>query len=217
MKKLLLASVLMAGMVCSAQAELVEVISVGYTFDKATSSGTYQYNDKTGDQLNDGVFGGTHWSDDLGQGGAHEWVGWSRAGAIKIDFAFDGTQTFDTVLISTIQDTVSNVVRPSAVLFALNANGDWDAVDDEFNSESADNAGRYTINFADLNVTTTALRVMVYESLDGPWTFLDEVSFYQTTSQMSSNAASTSDVPVGLAGLLPLLGLACFRRKKKTK
>lgn len=170
------------GMSSSSFAGLVEILPVSYTFDRATDVGSYSYHDETGDQLIDGEYGVAPWSANLGNGNAYEWLGWLHDSPVNIDFDFGSTTSVNQVDIGTVQDHPNDVVVPNASLFTSNDGITWSFIDSIITPESSSNNNQYfTLSFENLNLNSQYVRVSLTHSFNGPWTFTDEVDFYQAT------------------------------------
>ena len=90
-----------------------QILPDSYTVDKTTDTGSYTYHDETGVQLIDGEYGTAHWSADLGNGNAYEWLGWVHDTPVNIDFDFGASTFIDTIRVGTVQDRLDDVVIPS--------------------------------------------------------------------------------------------------------
>jgi hypothetical protein len=197
----------------ASQADVVDVEPISYTFDQSTGEGLYTYEDWTGRQLIDGNIGGNRWSDDVGNGNAYEWVGWVTKD-VNIDFSFIGNVIFDSVTVQSTQDSINNVVLPSVRVFGFNES-QWYELDYLFTPESsANNTGRKALSLNNLGgYTGNKLRISLERSVDGPWTFTDEITFRGTVNQQMFNVNSPAVLSaLGMIGMIGLLGL---RRKKK--
>ena len=155
-----------------------EILPVSYNVDQDTDTGSYQYHDWTGEQLIDGEYGIAPWSADLGNGNAYEWLGWSNDPIVNIDFDFGEITQVDRILVGTTQDHPADVVLPSIDIYSGEA-GNWTLVKSQITPESTDNNNIYrTYAFELLGLNTRYVRVTLKHSLDGPWTFVDEVDFF---------------------------------------
>lgn len=176
-----------------------------YTFDQATACGTWCYHDPSNTKLTDGIVGNRGWALNAGT----EWVGWRNISEVNITFQFAGPMNFSSVSVGTTQDNLSDVVVPSFTLWAY-LGGSWtqqavitNPASNANDSSSGDAGPHLVFTFSGLNVTTDQLRLTA--SANGPWTFVDEVSF---------NAAPVPE-PETWAMLLAGLGLVGLARRKR--
>ncbi|HXG48674.1 MAG TPA: hypothetical protein VNO52_13700, partial [Methylomirabilota bacterium] len=157
----------------------VEILPRHYSFDQATDTGTYSYHDETGMQLVDGVRGIAPWDSDLGHGPGYEWVGWASDPVVNIDFTFGSLTRIDAIHVSTTQDHLDDVVLPHVFLYADNGTG-FSLIASLLNPESSANDRQYrTFQFDTTGLDALRIRVSLHQSLDGPWTFTDEIDFFQ--------------------------------------
>ena len=198
MKKILL---LMVFIFYIAFISAVEIVPSSYTFDRSTDTGSYAYHDWGGRQLIDGAYGVAPWSANLGNGNAYEWVGWVRDSVINIDFTFNSTYYFDQINVGTVQDHPGDVVMPTVDIYSKASSGSaWSYVSTISVPESTANNNLYrTLQFTNLNINARYIRVVAKHSLDGPWTFLDEVDFYGQTAMpnLSTGDANFGNVRIG--------------------
>jgi hypothetical protein len=198
-------------------ASAAEIVPVSYTFDQATSCGTYCYHDEGGGQLTDGIYGVEGWGVDLGNGNAQEWVGWVFTPTVNIDFHFATAVNISEVRIGTTQDNISDVVLPSVAVFSSSNGLAWSLVSQLSVPESSSNDRNYlglgphtTLTLSGLGITNVSyVRVALSESFNGPWTFTDEVDFIGTAA-----AVPEPETYAMLLGGLGILGIA-FRRQRK--
>ena len=196
-----------------ANAGLIEIVPVGYTFNEEPDSGRYKYYDETGNQLIDGAYGTFPWGADLGNGHAYEWVGWKESTPVYIDFDLGGSTEINQINIGTVQNKLSDVVLPSVNLYSSSDGSSWVPFLNYYVPEdSANNRKYFTYELAGFSITAQFFRVGLYHSLDGPWTFTDEIDFYRT----SSTPEPTTMLLLGI-GLVSLVGGSTIRRQRKTK
>jgi len=193
----------------SAHASLVEVNPTSYSFDQATDTGSYQYHDWTGNQLTDGKYGTAPWYANLGNGPAYEWLGWVHDSTVNIDFDFSTSTLINQINIGTVQDHVNDVVFPSVTLSSSSDGISWTQFDYLSIPESPSNNNSYlTIEFDNLAVTDQFFRVSLEHSLNGPWTFVDEIDFY-------TEVAAVPEPSIFALMFIGVAGLGFSRRFKK--
>ena len=169
------AAVAMA-MIAAAPARAAVVAPLGYTFDKATGSGTYVYDDSTGRELIDGVLGNAGWATPY-----QPWVGWRGQGTINIDFTFGATVQVDRIDVGSTQDNTGDVVLPSVAIFSSLDGLSWTFVDDLIIPASSANdvpqttAPHRFLTLNNLGINAPFVRVQLQDN--GPFTFADEVRF----------------------------------------
>ena len=162
----------------------VEVTPLSYQVDQDTDCGTYCYHDTSGRELIDGAYGTAGWGADLGHGNAQEWVGWVDKPVVNIDFSFLGAPTIGEVRVGTTQDSTGDVVLPSVSVSAWNGSG-WTLVASLVVPESSANdvpdyfstAPHGFLSLSNLHIQSNKVRVTLTQSLDGPWSFADEIDF----------------------------------------
>lgn len=188
---------------------LVEINPLSYSFDKATDSGSYNYSDWGGAQLTDGQYGTAPWYANLGNGPAYEWVGWVHDPVVNIDFDFGSATNINKVNIGTVQDHVNDVVLPSAELLSSLDGVNWSSIASIYSPESSLNNNQYkTLEFDNISATSQYFRVSLMHSLNGPWTFADEVDFYQDVSAVPE----PSMVMLLATGFIGLIGFTRCRK-----
>ena len=207
MKNIIIATGLFLGTLCNANAGIIEIVPVSYSFDRATDIGSFNYSDWGGIQLTDGVYGTNSWAADLGNGPAYEWVGWVNDPIINIDFNLGSIINISKIDIGTVQDNVNDVVLPSVELFSSQDAINWTSFSVLNIPESSGNNGQhFTYEFNGLSVSDQYFRVSLRHSLNGPWTFTDEIDFYQ----------NTASVPTPTVLSLLVFGLIGFIGMKKS-
>jgi len=195
----------------TANANSIEVTPNAYTFDQAPNGiaqgGIYNYFDETGNQLTDNNYGVEPWFANASSNGpAYEWVGWFAKPLVNIDFSFNQAQQIDKIEIGSIQNNLSDVVLPSINIYSSSNGTNWSLVTSLVVPEATANDNLYRkFAFDNLALTAQYLRVSLNQSLDGPWTFVDEVDFYQNT------------VPTPSVLSLFGIGLLVFRAVKNRK
>lgn len=194
----------------AARAGLIEVAPINYMVDQPTSKGSYTYHDETGNQLTDGQYGSNNWKDNLGNGNAYEWLGWYESSSVNIDFSLDADTVLNQISVGSTQDRLNDVVLPSLYIYSRDSLSDeWSLLGQELIAESsANNKTYYTYNFTDLNITDQFIRVEAQHSLDGPWTFIDEVDFYQA-------AVDVAEPPVLIIFAMSIIGFLVLRTRKQ--
>jgi hypothetical protein len=205
----------------AALATPAEVVPVSYTFDQYTASGTYFYGDGASHtspaftELTDGVYGVEGWAADLGHGNSAEWVGWVYQPSVNIDFDFGHAVNIQQIKVGSTQDSVGDVVLPSIDVSYWNG-ASWVASASLVVPESsANDRPAYStlphgfLDLGSLNITAQKIRVTAKFSNDGPWTFIDEVDFYGTTSAVPE----PSTYGLVLAGLGVVAATALRKRK----
>jgi len=161
-------------------ASLIEVQPISYVFDQSTDRGTYEYHDVTGNELTDGLYGADNWRLDLGSGHADEWVGWVEKPIVNIDFTLKADDVIKLISIGSVQDSGSGIALPNISIFSRNTTQDsWSFLNQELVPYSAGNNGSHRIyDFDGLSITDQFVRIQANWSLNGRWTFIDEVDFY---------------------------------------
>ena len=152
----------------AANAQFVVPTSYTATTGEGTvQGGSFNYFDESGSQLTDTVIGANAWSANLGNGNAHEWVGW-RVAEPTITFNFA-----QSVSISQVQLGFS---RTSAAGIGLPSSATINAVPYAISSNAIGNDSR---GFVPLNVvfSGTSLQISLADSNVSTWIFVDEVRF----------------------------------------
>lgn len=160
-------------------ATAVQVSPVSYTFDQSTGCGSFCYNDTaTPSKLTDGVVGVAGWA----ANGGTEWDGWNYKPTVNIDFNFGGTKSISSVTIGSTQDSLGDVVLPSYNVFSSSDGSSWTLVQSLIvpPSSANDNSPYNTaphgfFTLSGLGINSQYVRVAAIAN--GPWTFIDEVSF----------------------------------------
>lgn len=193
-----------------ASADMIAISPDSYQFDQGTDAGSYIYNDWTGQQLTDGIYGEGFWASDLGNGPAYEWVGWYNKN-INVDFTFDTIRTFNEITVST-QQANGGLVLPSLGIYAwLNDNWVLQATKNVTRINGAEFIGE-KLTLSSLAFSTDKVRISLLQNGNGHWIFVDEIVFSQTPQTALFDALNfgVNDVPAPFSfGLLvaTLIGL----------
>ncbi|MEG3767181.1 PEP-CTERM sorting domain-containing protein [Alteromonas sp. 14N.309.X.WAT.G.H12] len=190
-----------------ANGALVEINPLSYSVLQATDCGSYCYHDETGSQLIDGLYGTHIWQADLGNGNAYEWLGWTDD-SVYIVFDFGALTMVNEIIVGTVQDRLNDVVFPSISVGTSVDGVTWGT---PFHSlyvpeNTANNLVHGDLTLSALNQTARYFVLNLEFSLDGPWTFTDEVDFYQNVSV---------SVPAPNSFVLLTLGLAILGLRRK--
>jgi hypothetical protein len=174
----------------SSSIHATEIVPASYTFDQVTDCGTYCYFDGTSPssivgELTDGRYGAQGWAADLGNGNAAEWVGWANKPLVNIDFDFGAVTHIAEISFGSTQDRLDDVVLPSIDVYKWNGSS-WDFVQALVVPEDAANdrpaystlTPHVFLTLSGLDIDAEKIRVTAKFSNDGPWTFVDEVDFY---------------------------------------
>ncbi len=156
-------------------------------------------------QLTDGVIGGAHYDDNLGNGPAYEWVGWNSP--VTIHFFFNAPVTFSNIALRMVQNE-AGIIPPSSINFTFSDDG-----------SNFGNAVNYALTPSELSAATaqwitaptprTGQYVNVSFSDGIP--FLSEVTFTGTQSTETPEPGSLA-LLVGM-GLSVAGGLFLKRRR----
>lgn len=165
-----------------------EIFPASYVF-----SSTPGWPDDTGNQLLDGEYGTDWWFDDLGNGSAYEWVGWT-AGLVEITFDFSEITRIDKVVVGALDDPGGGVGWPDTTLRSSNDNVTWDYLD-TFIVPHETPSGRFAMPFDTMGLETRYLKVELERSHD--WSFVDQVDFV-----FIPEPSALVLIALGLAGLL---------------
>jgi hypothetical protein len=197
-----------------------EIVPVSYTFDKPTGTGTYSYYDGSSHtspsftELTDGKYGREGWTLDLGSGHAAEWVGWYQTPVVNIDFSFEAPVAIDSIQVGTTQDKVFDVVLPSLSVSYWTGSSWVQAASLTVPENTANNRSDSStlphgfLTLSNLGITASKVRVTAKHSLDGPWTFMDEVDIYG-----SAPVPEPASLPLTLLGLGVVAGALRMRQR----
>ena len=175
-KHVLAAAAVLAGLAASGSASAVSPVS--YIFDQPTSCGSWCYHDPNFTKLTDGVVGNTGWAVNQGQ----EWDGWVFKPVVNIDFKFAGATAIQSVSIGSTQDSLGDVALASFKVYS-SANGTtWTLKGtltnppSSANDHSSTDTGTHPFyTLSGLGINDQFVRVEV--DANGPWSFVDEVTF----------------------------------------
>jgi hypothetical protein len=154
----------------SLPADAQSVIPTSYSAtlgEGISQGGTYNYNDNTGSQLTDGIYGANDWSANLGNCPAYEWVGWLVADPV-IAFQFSAPATINQVGIDFNRNQSASILLPTTVTIG----GTEFTVDP--NAIPDDTQGTLYFNG---NWTGAALTVDLMDCNTSNWIFVDEITF----------------------------------------
>ena len=143
---------------------------------------------------------------------ASEWVGWYGVATVNIDFNLGAVRSVSSVSIGSSQNHLNDVVLPSFTVSAFEG-GNWvvkgvleNAPSTDNNNSSYSTAPHPFFTLSDLGIQSQFVRISVLSN--GPWAFLDEVSFQGNAVPEPGSAAMV------LAGL-GCLGLVSRRRRNR--
>ena len=220
----------LSALICCAQAnaDIVEVIPVEYSFDSATDSGAYNYQDDTGRQLVDGlIHDNNEWHYDVGRGGAYDIVGWGewRKGVnypfVSIDFEFDGAVALDYLTFGAFTDHDALIYLPNVNIYAYE-DEQW-TLKQQYKAEHAprdttlSTRDEVSIN---LDFEAEALRFEAVRIDDIPhrshnWVFIDEIDFYSSVDESVDGGSSVNvSTPASMAAVLFLFAFGATARRK---
>ncbi len=200
--KLALAGLTLASLQGLAAAAVVTPVS--YTFDQATSCGTWcNYHDPSFSKLTDGQVGYLGWAADQGQ----SWVGWVYTPVVNIDFNFGQVRSISDVTLYTTQDNLGDVVLPSLKVWQK-VGTDWVAVGGLKIKPSAANdhdpfdqkEEALSFGLTDLDIQSQYVRISL--SRNGPWIFASEVKFEQAAAVPEAGSIAMALAGVAVSGLM---------------
>lgn len=202
-----------------ASASLITVQPVEYTFDQMTDVGSYNYEDSTGKQLIDGLFGNGAWYNDLGNGNAYEWVGWTDT-VVNIDFKLDYVRTLDTIMVST-QQSGGGLFLPSWSVFSWQNNA-WVMQAEQQTVRTNDmDIYKHYLTLSNLNFSSDKIRVQLRQPNSNQWMFVDEIMFYQTPDMLNLDIeklnSTVKDVSAPAASFSMVLFLSLISLRKKLR
>ena len=172
MKKLILISTLVSSSFLFNQQALATQLIVPSMYtatlgEGIAASGDFDYFDESLNQLTDGIIGDNDWTKDLGNGNAHEWVGWLTIDP-TIDFTFSSLVSISQISIGFSHSEAAGIYLPKSVeingkLFKLKG------------TEIA-NGKRGFINF-DIQYSGTNVNIGLADNDSNRWIFVDEIKF----------------------------------------
>ena len=161
----------------AAPAAAANIAPLSYSFAPTTQCGSWCYHDYGATKLTDGVLGTEGWAANQGA----EWDGWT-AGSVNIDFTFAGAKTFGSVVVGSTQDSLYDVVLPNLNIFSSLNGVNWTFQGSLVTpASSANDRFAYStlphgfLTVSGLNFTAPYVRVQAVNN--GPWIFIDEVTF----------------------------------------
>jgi hypothetical protein len=156
---------------CSAGAQ--SIVPMGYAFSSPpegqAQGGSFNYFDESGTQLIDGVVGVDDWTADLGNGPAHEWVGWVVANPV-IEFTFAEPVSIRRVEIGLNRSESAGIHIPQTV-----------TIGDVATSLEADvfaDGNRAWVSFEVNLPLSSSIRIAMNDAAANRWIFTDEIRFY---------------------------------------
>lgn len=171
------ASLLASGLAAATPASAANLTPLSYTFNAATDCGSWCYHDPSFTKLTDSVLGAEGWAANQGA----EWDGWTDR-SVDIDFTFASAKTFTSVTIGTTQDRLDDVVLPNFNIFSSTNGVNWTLQGSLVTPASAaNNRNAFStlphgfLTVSGLNFTAPLVRVQAVNN--GPWIFVDEVTF----------------------------------------
>lgn len=221
----------LSALICCAQAnaDVVEVIPVSYSFDSETDSGAYNYQDDTGRQLIDGlIHDNNEWFYDAGRGGAYDIVGWGEwtKGVnypfVSIDFNFGSPVNLDYLTFGSFTDHDALIYRPNVNIYSYEAD-QWVLrmqyeADHEPRDVKLSTRDEVSIN---LGFETSALRFEAVRIDNIPhrnhnWVFIDEIDFYSSFDESVDGGNSVNvNTPTNIASVLFLFAFGATARRKR--
>lgn len=161
----------------AAPAAAANIAPLSYSFAPTTQCGSWCYHDYPTTKLTDGLLGVAGWATNQGQ----EWDGWT-ARVVDIDFRFATAQNFGSVTVGSTQDQLNDVVLPNLNIFSSLNGVNW-TFQGSLNTpaSSANDVYLYStaphgfLTVGGLNFTAPYVRVQAVNN--GPWIFVDEVTF----------------------------------------
>lgn len=161
----------------AAPASAANLVPASYSFAPTTQCGSWCYHDPANTKLTDGLLGVGGWAYNAGA----EWDGWT-ARSVDIDFRFAASHNFKSVTVGSTQDCLCDVVLPNLNIFSSLNGVNW-TFQGALNTpaSSANDVYAYStaphgfLTVGGLNFTAPFVRVQAVNN--GPWIFIDEVTF----------------------------------------
>jgi hypothetical protein len=200
------------------------IVPNSYTFNVPTACGSWCYSDNPSSytnssiqypdvftKLTDGIVGNAGWAANAGK----EWDGWllGAGNDVKVHFNFGGATNINSISIGSTQDSVGDVALPSFYIYYSNDDLNWTFVNSLINPPSSANdnyafstAPQNFYTLSNLGIDAQYVRMDVVSN--GPWAFVDEVTF-----DGSRSVPEPGTFALALFGLTALAGYQTRRRQ----